>query len=389
MKLFTPALLLLFLWSASHSPTASAGSGSNAGIWVDAYYPVWVQRTNLPPDKIDFSAFSQIIQFSIMPTASGDIDQSDYNAVTPAISEPVVKRAHAAGDKVIICLGGENSGPRISTAIAPTLRQEFVSSLTQFVKTRGYDGIDIDMEPIADKDIPNYVSFIHDLRRSLDSVDKNLVLTAAAPTAPGPVPAMFARLQRQFDQINVMTYDLSGPWPGFKSWYNSSLYGNGSQFLFDTIPYPSIINVLQRYTDAGIPAPKLGIGIAFYGYAWKGIAAPAQPIQGATMNYIDYGSIMDQYYSKAVYHWDNTAHAPYLGIPNNDPSKSLFISYDDERLCREKVLYAKSHQLGGVIIFDLGAGFRPNQPSGQQDTLLKAVKKAWKETGPPVAKNRH
>ena len=54
----------------------------------------------------------------------------------------------------------------------------------------------------------------------------------------------------------------------------------------------------------------------------------------------------------------------------------MFISYDDARLAREKVLYARAHGLGGVIIWELGDGYRESQPPGQKDILLKVVKEA-------------
>ncbi len=313
-----------------------------------------------------------------MPTPDGKIDQTDYNAVTPAISAPVVSLAHKAGDKILVCVGGMGSGPALSAVIAPSVRQVFVKNLITFIKQRGYDGIDVDMEPIGVADVSNYEDFISLLRQQLSAVDKHYLLTAAASAVNGPQADMFAKLANKLDQINIMSYDLSGPWRGFKSWYNSSLYGDGSTMLADGVPYPSVTEILKRYSDAGVPISKSGIGLAFYGNVWTGVSGPKQVLSGVTVQSLGYGAIMDQYSAGSKYHWDGTAHAPYLSILGSTPAQSKFISYDDERLCAEKIDYARTHHYGGVILFELGQAFRPAQPAGKQDVLLQAVKKAWK-----------
>jgi len=89
-----------------------------------------------------------------------------------------------------------------------------------------------------------------------------------------------------------------------------------------------------------------------------------------------YNTIMDQYFRPNLYHWDANAHAPYLSIETPQSKDGKFISYDDARLAREKVLYARTHGLGGVIIWELGDGYRKSQPAGHRDALLQVVKEA-------------
>ena len=54
----------------------------------------------------------------------------------------------------------------------------------------------------------------------------------------------------------------------------------------------------------------------------------------------------------------------------------MFISYDDEHTCQAKVSYARNRRLGGVMIWEIGQGYRSTQPSGQRDPLLQAMKHA-------------
>ncbi len=336
----------------------------------------------MAPDKIDFSAITHLIHFAIVPRADGTIEDTihgNLNAITPAQSQDVVSRAHKGGDKVLVCLGGASSGPLISPVIADSLRGVFIKNLIGFVSARGYDGLDIDMEPILPADEGNFVKFVQELRVAMKSANPRWLLTIPASGEPGDQPKLCALLQNDFDQINIQTYDLSGKWDGFKTWYNGSLYGEGHTLMTETRAYPSVDDKVGLYLAAGVPRAKLGIGIAFYGYIWSGANGPMQSIQGTSLDTPAYNTIMDKYYQPSLYHWDALAHAPYLSIAAPDPKDQKFITYDDARLTREKMLYVRTHGLGGAIIWELGDGYRENQPAGRKDLLLQAVKKAAHE----------
>jgi autotransporter-associated beta strand protein len=94
------------------------------------------------------------------------------------------------------------------------------------------------------------------------------------------------------------------------------------------------------------------------------------------MDYASYATIMSTYYATNLYHWDTAAQACYLGIDNTGSTNDHFISYDDEHTCQAKVIYARSRGIGGVMIWELGEGYRSSQPAGERDPLLQAVKRA-------------
>ena len=341
-------------------------------VWITGYYMASNQNGGMTPDKIDFSAITHLVHFSIVPNADGTLPET----ITSDQSADVTTRAHKSGVKVLICLGGASSGPPISRAIAPGTRAAFVQNLVQFVSARGYDGIDVDMEPITPDDEPDFVAFVHALRTAMKANNPKWLLTIPASGEPGDQPKLCAELQGDFDQINIQTYDLSGTWPGFKTWYNGSLYGEGKTWLPPIRPFPNVAEKVGFYTAAGIPKSKLGIGIAFYGYVWSGANGPAQSIQGVKTDTLAYSEIMDRDYLPGAYHWDSLAHAPYLSLGTAADPGRKFVSYDDARLVKEKVSYARIHGLGGVIIWELSQGYRANQPAGRKDVLLQAVKAA-------------
>ncbi len=390
MKLKTAAAGLALLFAAGPPSAAKpAKPASPPPPWVTAYYPVWNQRAGgMAPDKIDYSAITHLVHFAIVPRVDGTIEDTVHgtlNAITPAQSQDVVSRAHGSGVKVLVCLGGAGTGPAISPVITPPLRGPFIRNLIAFVSARHYDGIDVDMEPINPSDEDNFVKFVKELRTRMKAANPKWMLTFPASGEPGDQPKLCALLQNDFDQINIQTYDLSGKWDGFKTWYNGSLYGDGHTLMTETRPYPSADEKVRLYVAAGVPKAKLGIGLAFYGYVWSGADGPTQSLQGVSTDTLAYNAIMDQYYRPQLYHWDTQAHAPYLSIGATPAGGKKFISYDDARLAREKVLYARTHGLGGVIIWELGDGYRQSQPVGSRDVLLKVVKEAARE---PVATGR-
>lgn len=343
-------------------------------LWASAYYPVWVQQAGtLTPSQIDYSAFSHLIHFALVPAMDGGIDTSKDN-ITPADSQAVLVPAHKAGRKVLLSVGGWLSAAAFRSAYSDAHRTVFVKNLVHLVTSRGYDGLDVDMEPLASSDAPGYTAFIRDLKTQMTAANPKLLLTAATAAQP----KLFAQLAPEFDQINLMTYDLAGPWTGFKTWHNSALYGDGATLMNPGQPFPSASGMVEKFIAAGVPRRKLGLGAAFYGTVWTGADAPGQPITGVTMKTgIPYSTLLDTYYQPNRARWDPAAQAPYLSI---DGPQKQFVSYDNETLCMKKVAYVRAQGLGGVMIWELGSGYCPTRPVGQREPLLSAIKRAWMGT---------
>jgi chitinase len=361
-----------------------------AGFWQTGYYPGW-EQSFMPASSIDFAALTHIIHFSVVPNSDGTLDSSD-NSITTANSSDIVSRAHNAGVQVLICVGGADSESAFQAAASPAKLSTFINSLTNFMAIRGYDGVDIDWEPLPASDAQQYTNLVNGLRSALNGFSQHKLLTAAAGAYPsyGDSPTeqyqMFAALQSQFDQINIMTYDLSGPYGGWVTWFNSPIYDGGYRFPSTGGLVPSVDGTVANFLANGVVAAKLGIGIAFYGYRWTGGSGTSpicitQPRQSWTnapaITAYSYTEIMAGYYQTNLYHWDASAQSAYLGITNATPTKNIFLSYDDQRTCQAKVSYARNHGLGGVMIWELAQDHVPNTP----DPLLQAVKQSLATPG--------
>ncbi|MGA2685071.1 MAG: glycoside hydrolase family 18 protein [Verrucomicrobiota bacterium] len=364
---------------------------AGADLWSTGYYPGWEQGT-LPASNLDFTALTHIIHFSVIPNTDGTLNSS-ANGVTLANSTDIVAQAHSAGKPVLICVGGAGSESDFQAATSNNTLAVFISSLTNFMATRGYDGVDLDWEPLTAADAGQFTNLVNGLRSALNAFPQHELLTVAAGAYPpyGDPPTaeytMFASLQNQFDQINIMTYDLSGPYSGWVTWFNSPIYDGGYRFPSSGGLVPSVDGAVGNFIANGVSPAKLGIGIAFYGDIWQGGAGTStggvtQPRQSWTtapsLNQSAYNTIMSGYYQSNLYHWDTNAQAAYLSISNDNPANDMFISYDDQRTCGSKVSYARNHGLGGVMIWELAQ----DHQTGQPDPLLQAVKQALATPGP-------
>lgn len=323
---------------------------AQSNIKVGAYYAGWMQgwynNGRLPAESIDFSTLDYVIHFALFPKADGTFDHL-ANSIRESNSEALVNAAHSAGKQVLISVGGWNSAEAFRKSTIGFRLPIFVINLVNFMITRGYDGIDIDWEPLHLSDAAQYIAFITALRSAMDLVKPNSLLMAANGRE-GPI---FAQIHQHFDQINLMTYDLAGPWGGWVTWHNAPLHDGGYEFPGSGGFVPAASNIAEEFIAAGVPASKIGIGIDFYGYIWKGgsgtttggVTEPRQSWSNPPELFpnVPYFQIMNEYFRPDLYRWDSSASVPYLTIDTPCDWNDMFISYDDERTCKAKVDYVK------------------------------------------------
>ncbi|MDE3057019.1 MAG: T9SS type A sorting domain-containing protein [Bacteroidota bacterium] len=353
--------------------------------WATAYYAGWQQGYNntgyLPAQDVDYSAVTYVIHFALVPQSNGTLDDQS-NSVTAYNANALVTAAHAVGKKVLICVGGWNSDAGFQGATSGSTLNTFVSNLINLMQSRGYDGIDIDWEPMSTAIIPQWKALITALRNAMNNITPRPLLT----TANGGEADQYLDVIPSLDQLNYMSYDMSGAWPGWVTWHNSPIYDGGATFPSTGGLVPSTDANVQRLIAAGVPKNKIGIGIDFYGYVWSGgdgtptggVTAPLQAYTAAptVQSNVPYSTIMDTYYQSQYDKWDASAQAAYLSIDNTGSANDKFISYDNASTVAAKFNYVRSKGLGGAIIWELGGGYRANQPAGQRDLLLQAVKQA-------------
>jgi chitinase len=308
-----------------------------------------------PASAIDWSALTHVAVAFYEPQPDGSLDESLRLAggAGPPLAQAIVGLAHAHGVKAIASIGGAASAPHFQAATAAAGLAKLVASAVGLMTTYGYDGVDVDWEPLAAADGATIVGLASQIRATRP--DAILTIPVAAQGGKNPDVSTLAAISEAYDQVNITTYGMAGAYPGWKSWHAGALYAT------DPAAPSSVDGSVALYLAAGVPAKKLGFGVGFYGLCYTApVTAPAQPLGGATVtsNGMTYAEIADTYLSPGARHWDTTARVPYLsfGAPTGS-SHCTYVTYDDEQSIAEKAAYLKAHGLGGMIAWALHQGF--------------------------------
>ncbi len=379
---FNALFFLCIFFTLGGSAFLTSRSEAQTARWVTAYYAGWQlgNGTNgyLPLSKVDLSSFTHVIHFALIPRPDGTLDSSS-NSITKSGAIALITAAHAYNTKVLICVGGAGSEGGFVSATDTASVGRFVHNIAEFVRTLGYDGVDIDWEPIDPGDYTNFTRLAELLHDSLKTGFGASILTT---TCVGGNQDIMARDQELFDQINIMTYDMSFPSSGWVVWYNSPLYNGGVKFPGLDEFVPSIDEDVKDFEAAGVEPRKIGIGAEFGGTVWEGVTLPDQLLSGLLSIQYDVplydaegSGIMQKYYEANDYHWDQAAQVGYLSIQGLLGIGGAFISYDDSNSVEAKARYVDSAGIGGIILYELGMGY----PGHGSYPLVNSVKASFQD----------
>lgn len=169
--------------------------------------------------------------------------------------DTLIEKAHRKKVKVLASIAGGGRHPYYSFLLSNNKRKFFINNLMALVFKYNLDGIDVDLEG-SDID-SNYENFVIELAASLKPLNK--LVTAAIATAYKD--QLSDRALKQFNFVNVMSYDRTGPWRPDKP-------GNHS-------PYTMALEDLDYWHKIRLlPKEKLVLGLPFYGYGFGNLNSP-------------------------------------------------------------------------------------------------------------------
>jgi chitinase len=348
------ASLLLVLSIFLAPATLPAPQPWSVGYWTPH------GKQYLAPAKIEWTALTHVVHAwaLVQPDASLDLSTQRVNSDGPEL----ISSAHANGVKVLLGIGQpywRGLSGNLGAAVRNN-RVALVDKIMSIVVGYGFDGVDIDWEPFdsaADGEALRLLAA--DLRSRLG----DRILTAAAVATDY---AYWGTVEKYFDRISVMTYDLTGTYNPY-SWHNAALYDTDSMVW-------SVDLAMKRFATSGVPGSKLSIGIPFFGYRWlgEGVTGPRQTwTTPPTVTQIPYRDIAGLI-AASNSHWDSSAAVPFLSLDSEGTSKDQFITYDDARSIKQKIDYVKGKRLGGWIIWELSGDYFPEGTPKQP--LLDAIK---------------
>lgn len=365
--------------SASDSSSASdttEDTVSPPSAWIMGYYAGYA-RDDYPVAAIDWDSLTHIAVAFYLPDNSGTLDERLYidEVGGPALAREIIAAAHAHGKKALASIGGAAMHGFWVSSASEDNRATFVANLVDIVARYGYDGLDLDWEPILPADTGDVLALVSELRAALPDAILTMPVGFENANLPSDL-SLYAQLSNSLDQINAMTYGMAGDYPGWRSWHSSALYQS------DSATPTSVDVTVNAYLAAGVPAEKLGVGAGFYGLCYSPpVTGPLQRLGTSTVIADDYEltwtNIVTTYDIDGAGNWDALAHAPYLSFETaSAPLGCSYISYEDEQSLTDKAAYIVARKLGGIIIWTINQGYLPAAPTGVRNPLLRALRKA-------------
>ncbi|KAJ4003710.1 hypothetical protein NW766_012161 [Fusarium irregulare] len=240
-------------------------------------------------------------------------------------------------------------------------RQRFANNAVAFMMTYGFDGIDIDWEyPGAtdrggkkEQDTKSFIKLIKTLRKTFDESPRGgYGLSFTIPSSYWylrwfDVPAM---LKAGASWVNLMSYDLHGVWD------QNSAIGSQVQAHTNVTEIKQSVELLWRNN---VPPGKVILGTGFYGRSFQlsnpscnkpgckfSGAADKGPCtnEGGILGYFEIQDILKKHKVNKIH--DKEAAVNYFSY-----NKDQWISYDDKVTFQQKVKWADSIGLGGLMIW--------------------------------------
>lgn len=364
-----------------HAEAKTVSTSKKEKPWVMSYY-VGYQNRYLKPADVDYSLMTHVAVGAVGVNSDGTLDphfsleNGSKDGSGKRMARDVAVRARQFGTKTLLWLGGPNDEDDLFSASSDERRALFVKNILALADELGYDGVDIDWEPITEKDRAPLLALVQDLRAArpdfLITVPVNWIVSHYTYEVSH---AWYKELSRYADKLFVMTYSMAGPWPGWSVWHSGALKGESA------ITPSSVDTSVKKYLDAGVPKEKLGFGVGLYAECWPYPAKRPEetPEKGFTgrVESLTLRYMKNAFYDKKSLKWDSSAKVPYLSFKKAKGDEQCgFISFEDERSVREKGTYLKKQKLGGVIVWNLGTGYFPSEPRAKRFPLLKEVYKA-------------
>jgi chitinase len=345
-------------------PALFAASRKTAGPVVIAY--VFPQNHVLQPGEIAAQKVTRI-NYAFANIHDGVIvngfptDAANFTALN------ALKKQNPSLTLLVSVGGWLWSGNFSDAVLTKQSRKAFIDSVIAFIERYDLDGLDIDWEypgqigagnRFRPEDAQNYTAVLKELRHRFDGEEKKLHRRLYLSIATGSDTGFLqhtemGKVQKYVDTVNLMAYDYYEPDDGSITGFNAPLYTNPLD-----PKHASADASVREYEAAGVPAPKIVLGVPFYGHEWgqvpdknHGLFQPGKQVPGA---YANYGNIMatmlnpTQSSNGYVRYWDSASSVPYL----YNAARQIFVSYDDPESMALKCQYAVDHKLGGIMFWD-------------------------------------
>ena len=195
------------------------------------------------PDSVPLDKLTHVNLWFLNPDSLGNFNQ-DISGLSRFISS-----AHDQQVKVLVSIGGGSRQSQYRQLLKDSHRKKLIDNLLHIVTSLDLDGVDVDLE--GDDIDENYEKFVVELAKELKS--RNKLITAAI--AVYYKEKLTDKVLAQYDFVNIMSYDRTGPWSPQKPGPHSTF-----THAWEDLKYFG--------TERSIHKEKMVLGVPFYGYGY-------------------------------------------------------------------------------------------------------------------------
>jgi hypothetical protein len=304
---------------------------------IDGFLPYWEVGRFTP----DYKALTTLVYYAVTLARGGSIerDGEGWSALKSASLAHEVRKAHAAGDRVLLTIFSESTPVLHSVSASPTSAgSRMATQAAALLRAGGFDGVDLDLEGTSTADRSGFVKFVAAFSSALKSVDTtwSVMLNTYPTSAFDPLGFFDVKaLLPHVDQLFVMAYDMQNP--GVPS--ATAPLTNAS--LDDAM-------TLAEYASV-VPAGRIVLGIPLYGNDFPASSG----LDGAATT----GSPVAVTYSQIVAvgrpaKWDPVTETPWTAFRRGDKWHQTW--FDDPVSIALKAALAAQFACAGVGVWDLG-----------------------------------
>ncbi|MEG1290818.1 MAG: glycosyl hydrolase family 18 protein [Lachnospiraceae bacterium] len=320
--------------------TETAAPVRPSKIFTGGYaYPFispWVLSETLP-------YLSDLFVFSYGFTPSGFL-------IPPLINDTwmiaAAKAYHTAPILTLTPFGadGQFNNMLISQVVnSPSARTQLVTSLTEEILKRGFEGVDIDFEYVLAKDRIPFADFVAQVQSAVHALGYPVSVALAPKTSDTQTGLLYegkdyALLGEAADYVLLMTYEWG--------------YTYGPAMA--VAPLNKVRQVIE-YALTKIPSKKINLGIPNYGYDWT-LPFISGTSKAQTIGNVE--AVQIAIANHAVILFDELAQSPYFYYQRNEMTHEVW--FEDVRSIHAKFKLIEEYGLRGISYWQIMHLFRAN-----------------------------
>jgi spore germination protein YaaH len=298
---------------------------------VFGYHPNWAGASF---QNYDYTLLTHVAYFSAETDPSTGKIANSHDWKTTGL----VAAANANEVKPILtatCMGPAQNTALLSDAAR---RAACIQELTDLAASHGAAGVNIDFEQIPKAQRGTFSAFMADLSERVRTRIPGAEISAALPAVDWQKAYDGAALAAACDYLLVMGYDFH--------WRNSQSAGPVAPLQTSL----SVQGSMGKWTQAGVPAVKLLLGVPYYGYDWP----VRDNNEGSPTTGAGKAILFRDAKPAALQHgrkWDPASSSPWYAYSTPEGWRQTW--YEDEESLAAKYDFVKSAGLGGVGLWAL------------------------------------